>query len=160
VFASIKFPESNISERMTGIHALDDDLSTWWESLRPDFKPDSANIALLPLYQASNVLLINFFCHQSLCALHASIIPLFSWSKGDETWSSARKMSAQQAFEHACEISQLNALALSSGVTARHTFVAYALYSSCAIQIPFMWCSDVEVKALVDVNVRKNIQMI
>jgi hypothetical protein len=160
VFALIKSPESNISERVTGILALDDDLSAWWQSLRPDFKLNSVNIALLPVDQVSNVLLINLFYHQSLCALHASIIPLFSWSKGDETWTSARKLSAQVAFEHGCEISALNALALASGITARHTFVAYAAYSGCAIQIPFMWCSNVEVKARADANVRTNIQMI
>jgi hypothetical protein len=40
------------------------------------------------------------------------------------------------------------------------TFVAYAAYSGCAVQIPFMWCSNAAVRERINANVRANIKMI
>ena len=148
VFSLIKSPESSISERITGIYALHNDMSRWWSDLCSDFKPSSSNVATIPKDRLSNTLLLNLVYHQSLCALHASIIPLFSWSLGgDRSWSTARQSSAQVAFEHACKASTLMGAILSvdNSFAATHTFVAYAAYSGCAIQIPFMWCLDAAV---------------
>jgi hypothetical protein len=39
-------------------------------------------------------------------------------------------------------------------------FVAYAAYSGCAVQIPFLWCSEVSVKQRARANVEANISMI
>ena len=162
VFSLVKSPESSISERITGIYALDDDLSRWWSKLRPNLKLGSSNIATVPKDRLTNILLLNLVYHQSLCALHASIIPLFSWSIADDSWSSARQSSAQVAFEHACTASALLDAASSfhTSLSPTHTFIAYAAYSGCAIQIPFMWCLNAAVKKRATANVRTNIKII
>lgn len=164
VFFLIKSPESNIRERMMGIYAVDDDISRWWSELRLDFKltATASNISKVPKDQLPNILLINLVYHQSLCALHASVIPLFSWSTGDNSWSSARQSSAQVTYEHACTASALIDTVLSTytRLSAMHTFVAYAAYSGCAIQIPFMWCLNSEVRERAIANVRANTKMI
>jgi hypothetical protein len=110
----------------------------------------------------SKVFLINLVYHQSLCALHSSIVPLFCWSKGDTSQSSARQLSAQIAFEHAGAISTLITAMLSSSCSPSGLpiFVAYAAYSSCAIQIPFFWCSEPTVKSQAKANVERNMKMI
>lgn len=162
VFLLVKSPESSIRERMTGIYALDEDLSRWWLELRPDFKLTSSNFSTVPKDWLPNVLLLNLIYHQSLCALHACVVPLFSWSTGDESWSSARQSSAQVTYEHACTASTLLEATLSTyrTLSAMHTFVAYTAYSGCAIQIPFMWCSNPTVKERAIANVRTNMRTI
>jgi hypothetical protein len=145
---------------MTGIYALDDDVSTWWRALRPSWKLTASTITTIPAARLTNILLINLIYHQSLCALHASVVPLFSWSAGDDNWSSARQASAQVAFEHACAASALIDATLSTGICVLHTFIAYAAYSGCAIQIPFMWCLNSKVKERAITNVRANTKMI
>lgn len=145
---------------MTGIYALDDDLSTWWRGLRSNWKLSPSTIPSIPANRLTNILLINLIYHQSLCALHASVVPLFSWSTGDNSWSSARQASAQVAFEHACSASELIHATLSTGISVLHTFIAYAAYSGCAIQIPFMWCLNPTVKERAIANVRANTKMI
>ncbi|KAM0329645.1 hypothetical protein ACHAPQ_006714 [Fusarium lateritium] len=108
------------------------------------------------------MLLVNLVYHQSLCALHSSIVPLFCWSKGDGTYSSARQLSAQVAYEHSGSISALikSALDTNCPISAMPLFVAYAAYSSYAVQIPFLWCSEVSVKERARTNVEANISMI
>lgn len=158
----IKTSESSLSGRITGIHALDEKLSDWWRKLRPDFKLTSSNVAAVPLDALPKILLINIVYHQSLCALHASIVPLFSWGAGDASWSSARQMSAQVAYEHACAASELIKAVLSifARLSAIPSFVAYAAYCGCAIQIPFMWCTNQMVKERAHANVRANVRVI
>jgi hypothetical protein len=120
------------------------------------------NVAEVPQDHLPKVLLINVVYHQSLCALHASIVPLFCWSPGDETWASARQLSAQIAFEHALAASELIEAVITTypRLGAMPSFVAYAAYSGCAIQMPFLWCSKQAVKDRAQANVRANIQMI
>lgn len=162
VFSLVKTPESSISERMTGIYALDDDLTKWWSEVRPDFKLESTNITSVAKDHLSIILLINLVFHQSLCALHASVVPLFSWTVANDSWSSARQSSAQMAFEHACTASVLinAATSLHASPSPTHTFIAYTAYSGCAIQIPFMWCLNAAVRERATTNVRTNIKMI
>ncbi len=104
----------------------------------------------------------NIVYHQSLCALHASIVPLFCWSAGDDSWSSARQLSAQVAFEHACAASALLITVNSTykRLSAMPSFIAFAAYSGCAVQIPFMWCSNLAVRERAHSNVMANIKMI
>ncbi|KAF5606598.1 uncharacterized protein FSUBG_5997 [Fusarium subglutinans] len=108
------------------------------------------------------MILTNLVYHQSLCALHSSTVPLFCWSKGDKTYSSARQLSAQVAFDHAVEISSLISGILTTGHTlsSMPIFVAYAAYSSCAIQIPFLWCSEPSVRERAQCNIDVNVRTI
>lgn len=130
--------------------------------MQPDFKLTSSNIAAVPQEALPKLVLINIVYHQSLCALHASIVPLFCLSPGDGSWSSARQLSAQVAFEHACAASALINVVHStiSQLSSMPSFVAYAAYSGCAIQIPFMWCSNETVRERAHANVKSNIRMI
>lgn len=162
VVCLIKSPESNFSERITGLHVIDENLSNWWNELRPNFKLTPSNIKAVPEDELPLLLLINIVYNQALCALHASIVPLFCWSAGNGNWSSARQLSAQTAFEHASTASALIQAVHSnfSRLSAIPGFVAYAAYCGCAIQIPFMWCLNPIVKERARANVRANIKMI
>lgn len=114
------------------------------------------------------LLLIHIIYHQCLCALHSSIVPLFGWSAGDNScagdnsWASARQLSAQVAFENACAASALFDSMLSTFPMpgAIPSFAAYAAYCGCAIQVPFMWCSNSTVRERARANFRANARMI
>ena len=98
-------------------------------------KLTSSNVAALPQDVLPKVLLMNIVYHQSLCTIHASIVPLFSWGVGDSNWASARQLSAQVAFEHACEASTLIAAVLSTHprLSAMPSFI------SCMIPLDTMY---------------------
>ena len=151
-----------LSERITAIHTLDESLSNFWRSLPVEFRLTPSAIAAVSPDLLPKLLLMNIVYHQSLCALHASIVPLFSWSPGDDSWSTARHLSAQVAFEHAVEVSSVIAATLSdySRISAMPSFISYAAYCGCAIQIPFMWCANELVRDRAQANVRTNIKMI
>jgi hypothetical protein len=133
-----------------------------WNELPPDLKLTAPKIAAVLPDALPIILLLNVVYHQSLCALHASIVPLFSWGSGDESWSLARQSSAQVAFEQASATSELIDAVLSTytRLSAIPSFVAYAAYSGCAIQIPFLWCSNPGVKDRVHANITANVKMI
>ncbi|KAF7561041.1 hypothetical protein G7046_g3107 [Stylonectria norvegica] len=144
VVSTIKAPEPLSSGRLASIYALDENISGWWHSVRPDFKLTPTNLKGVPSSALPKILLANIVYHQSICALHASIVPLFSWGTSDGDWSGARQFSAQTAFEHACTVSTLLDAILSGypRLSAMPSFVAFVAYSGCAVQIPFMGCSN------------------
>jgi hypothetical protein len=148
--------------RISGIHTLDENISQWWRNLPPDLKLTPSNIAAVPHEAFPNILLINIAYHQSLCGLHGSIVPLYCWGASDDSWTSARQLSAQVAFEHAKLVSALINAVFSTSVSLSSIpgFVAYAAYCGCAIQIPFMWCSDPTVKERAHANVKANVRLI
>lgn len=97
-----------------------------------------------------------------MSALHASVVPLFSWTPSDNNWASARQASAQKTYEHAVAISDLIAATLDAHpkLAMSHSFIAYAAYSGCAVQIPFTWSSNPVIKKRATTNVSKNMRMI
>ncbi|KIX03502.1 uncharacterized protein Z518_07055 [Rhinocladiella mackenziei CBS 650.93] len=107
VLSFIKSSGPCLSARVPAIHALDEKISDWWRRLPPDFRLTPSSIATAPQEALPKILLVNIVYHQSLCALHASIVPLFCWGEGDDSWSSARQLSAQIAYDHACAASTL-----------------------------------------------------
>lgn len=157
-----KSAESNMSIRMTALHALDDRIANTWCSLPVHLQLTPSSISLVPHDILPNLLLVHTAYHQCICALHSSIVPLFSWSPSDNTWLKARQLSAQTAFEHACNASELFEAVLLNfhRLSAIPSFVAYAAYCGCAIQIPFMWCSQPTVRERANANVKTNIRMI
>lgn len=159
--ALIKTTESN-NIRVAAIHALDDQISAWWTSLPSCFHLTPSNMTEIPQHILPNLLHLYIIYHQCLCALHSSIVPLFCWSIGDDSRCSARQLSAQIAFENACTASALLDSFLSTfpKPVALPSFAAYAAYCGCAIQIPFMWCSNLIVRERTRANVRANIRMI
>lgn len=159
----IKTPETSLSAgRVTAILTLDDKVSLWWRNLPTILKLEAESLSSVPDAVLPLVLLTNLLYHQTLCVLHASIVPLFCWTAGDDTWSLTRQSSAQVAYEHACTVSALIRAALASTVkiSAMPTFVAYAAYGGCAILMPFMWCSNLGLRYQGQADVRTNIRMI
>jgi len=158
----INSPESSTATRITAIHSLDDQLSTWWSSIDSSFQLGEKDTSNMDANIFPKVLLINIAYHQCLCALHTSIVPLFSWSEGDYTWLSARQLSAQIAYEHAGAVSSLleSTIARMSDASSISSFVGYAAYCGCATQIPFLWCTETRVRERAQINFRTNVKMI
>ncbi|KAM3083425.1 hypothetical protein ACMFMG_004075 [Clarireedia jacksonii] len=155
--------ESVVSnEKIRAIHELEEKMSNWWHGVEMDLKLTSSNMANVPHDALPKVLLINIVYHQCLCTLHASVVPLFCLTQGDRSHSPQIQLSAQIAYEHACLASELiaTALATSSRPSAMPSFVAYAAYCACAIQIPFMSCLNVVVKECAAANFAANVRMI
>lgn len=148
---------------MPAIHSLDARITEWWANVPDHLKLSPDVIATKDKEAIPRLLLMQVAYHQSLCALHASIVPLFSWSSnhGDEYGGLARQLSAQVAFEHACAASTLFELILDTqDASTAPSFVAYAAYCSCAIQIPFLWSSNLQLQERVRSNIRANVRMI
>ena len=159
----IKSSDAELGRQIPDIYALDAQIVQWWQNLHSIFKLTPADMSKLTAIQLPNVLLLNIVYHQSLCALHASIVPLFCWSAGKEMekWSFARKPSAQNAYEHACEISALIKGAMEvTCLASLPSFIAYAAYCGCAILIPFMWCVNATVRATAYKHIQTNLRLI
>ncbi|KAF5587523.1 hypothetical protein FPANT_6868 [Fusarium pseudoanthophilum] len=154
--------EGDLNSRLQEIFKVENNISSWWNNVPMTFKLDASTISIIPRKDLPKIILTNLTYHQSLCALHSSIVPLFCWSKGDKTYSSARQLSAQVAFDHAVTISILISTILATGysLSSMPIFVAYAAYSSCAIQIPFLWCSEISVRERAQSNIDANVKMI
>jgi hypothetical protein len=159
---SVVRSEGDLDSRLQEIFRVENNISSWWNKVPVAFKLDASTISIIPQKDLPKIILTNLTYHQSLCALHSSIVPLFCWSKGDKTYSSARQLSAQVAFDHAIAISSLISAVLDAGypLISMPIFVAYAAYSSCAIQIPFLWCSEISVRERAQFNIDANVKMI
>lgn len=147
---------------MVEIYAFHEKLTHWWHQLPPHFRLTPSHISAVPHDALPKLLLMNTVYHQSFCALHGSIVPLFCGIPGDNSWPSARQSSAQVAFDHASEVSALiqSVLLTYPRLSALSTFVAYSAYCGCAIQIPFMWCLNETIKQRVNTNVKANVKVI
>jgi hypothetical protein len=159
---SVVRSEGDLNSRLQEIFRVENNISTWWNNVPVTFKLDASTVSTVPRNDLPKIVLTNLVYHQSLCVLHSSIVPLFCWSKGDRTFSSARQLSAQVAFDHATTISSLISAILVAGcpLSSMPIFVAYAAYSSCGIQIPFLWCSELSVKERAQSNIDANVKMI
>ncbi|QGI93732.1 hypothetical protein CEK26_006801 [Fusarium fujikuroi] len=158
---SVVRSEGDLNSRLQEIFRVENNIYSWWSNVPMAFKLDASTISSIPRKDLPKIILTNFAYHQSLCALHSSIVPLFCWSRSDKIYSSARQLSAQVAFDHAVAISSLISAVLTTGypLSSMPIFVAYAAYSSCAIQIPFLWCSEPSVKERAQSNIDANVKM-
>ncbi|PNP78040.1 hypothetical protein FNYG_08766 [Fusarium nygamai] len=158
---SVVRSEGDLNSRLQEIFRVENNISSWWSKVPVAFKLDASTLSNIPRKDLPKIILTNLAYHQSLCALHSSIVPLFCWSKGDRTYSSARQLSAQVAFDHAVAISSLITAILTTGcpLSSMPIFVAYAAYSGCAIQIPFLWCSEPSVRERAQSNIGANVKM-
>ncbi|KAH7177272.1 hypothetical protein DER46DRAFT_118490 [Fusarium sp. MPI-SDFR-AT-0072] len=159
---SVVRSEGDLSLRLQEIFRVENNISSWWNNVPDSSKLDPSSISTTPRKDLPKIMLTNLVYHQSLCVLHSSIVPLFCWSTGDRTYSSARQLSAQVAFDNAIAISSLITAILTTGypLSSMPIFVAYAAYSSCAIQIPFLWCSEPSVRERAQSNIDANVKMI
>jgi hypothetical protein len=164
VNAFLKSSKSSITETIHAIHTWDNRIAEWWSTVPKTFQLTPEIVPQHGLDVLPNVLLINAAYHQCLCALHSSIVPLFSWSAddNDNSWLSARLLSAQVAYEHACAASAVFEAVLEHHphLSALPSFVGFTAYGSCAVQIPFLWCSDPVVRTRAHANVQTNVRII
>ncbi|KAI0448227.1 hypothetical protein F4803DRAFT_14184 [Xylaria telfairii] len=161
VVSLLKSPEKGLQARVSAILALDERLQRWWQTLPSSFKLTPDNINSISRATFTRIIHINTLYHQSLCALHASLVPVFCCNPGDG-WSTTRQLSAQIAFEHAEAMSFLIAAILketprTSGIPM---FMGYAAYCGCSIQIPFMWSSNPAFRERIRENVRANSKLL
>ncbi|KAF2102508.1 hypothetical protein NA57DRAFT_52077 [Rhizodiscina lignyota] len=148
--------------RLSVLQDLHSRISDWWSGLSPSLKVSSDSLPSAPRQTSPLLLLICIIYHQSLCALHASIVPLFSYNLNTENLSYARQVSAQLAYEHSDAISTLLKAVLrhSFEMDRIPSFVGYAAYCACAVQMPFFWCTNQGVQDRVRSNVLANLRII
>jgi len=162
VYQLVKKVETNLPPRLAAIQELDSKVGKWWNELPSslDLSPDT--IPLVPQDTLPLRLLVHVVYHQCLCALHSSIVPLFSWTSATNGYSYARQVSAQIAYEHATAVSLLinSALQHSWDASRVPSFVGYAGYCSSAILIPFIWCIQPDIRERARLNVLANLTMI
>jgi hypothetical protein len=164
VFVSLtKGNESAVNDEKIGVSCeLEEKISNWWHRIGDDLKLTPSNIAKVPYSELPKVLLVNIVYHHCLCALHVSFLPLFCLTLDDGSWSSQRQLSAQAAYKHASLGSDLIATSVSTSprLSAIPSFTAYAAYCACAIQIPFVSCSNVIVRKSAVGKLAANVKMI
>ncbi|KAF4501649.1 hypothetical protein FAGAP_2158 [Fusarium agapanthi] len=117
---SVVRSDGHLNPRPQEIFRVENNISSWWNNAPAAFKLDTSTISNIPRKDLPKMILTNLVYHQSLCALHSSIVPLFCWSKGDKTYSSARQLSGQIAFDHAIGISSLISAILNTGHPLRY----------------------------------------
>lgn len=162
VLTCVRNTEADFATRLANIYKLDEQCMAWWHNLKSDFKLTRSNMSTVQEDLFPRVLLINMLFYQSICSLHASIVPLFCCGTGDGNWLCAQQLSAQKSYEHACTASELleGVLEHNNRLSALPSFVSYTAYSGCAIHIPFMWSSNPVVKQRAHANVRTNLKVI
>lgn len=157
VYEVVKIAKS----RLDILQELHSKISDWWSDLSPSLKLTADCLPTVLQQSAPLLLLLSIIYHQSLCAPHSSIVPLFSYCDVAENLSYARQISAQLAFEHVDAVSTLLKAVLKHTFDTSRTpsFVGYAAYSACAVQMPFFWCTNQDVQIRVRSNVLANLRM-
>jgi len=152
----VKQSETNWALRLASIQALDGRTNEWWSKLHQSLQITPAE---MPSEIIPSLLLVHIIYHSCLCALHSSIVPLFSWSTSDRASPYARQLSAQSALQHANAISSLLGAAREVQLEPARmpSFIGYAAYCACTVQIPFLWCSKPEIKRRAHANLLTNL---
>jgi hypothetical protein len=137
-----------MDERINRMHQLDAKVRDWWARVPPSLCLDADTLACTQSALIPKLLLINAAYHQCLCALHSSVVPLFSWGPSTSAPAFTRQISAQIAYDSSCAITQLLDLASVRGedVSDYPSFIGFAAYCSFAVQAPFKWCLDPTVR--------------
>ncbi|KAF4466647.1 zinc finger transcription factor 1 [Fusarium albosuccineum] len=150
-----------IGQKLQAIQKLDTELRVWKQALPKDFEIDPnctrASSAAIAFSQKD---LIHIAYHQTASVLHSSIVPLLSLSSAAGEYGYSQAISAQTALSHAREISSFFIQLGSWDLSKAPGFVGYAAYSSCAIQIPFLWCQKAGVKQNSMTNIQVNLHVL
>ncbi|KAH8893599.1 hypothetical protein GQ53DRAFT_717156 [Thozetella sp. PMI_491] len=158
----VKTFEPNPQTQVTAIHQLDAEIRKWWSQVPQGLRLTPMTLATFHRVDLTKVLLINIVYQQCLCALHSSIVPLFSWGPEEPTQTLAQQLSAQLAYDSACSTSHLLKMMLDyyPDVSDFPSFIGYAAYCSYAVQIPFKWCLNSSVRETAEANTRVNLEVI
>lgn len=97
-----------------------------------------------------------------MSVLHSSIVPLFSLNPvAAEACGYFQTASAQTALVHARQISSIFLRWGFSSLPQAPVsvgFIGYAAYCSCAIQLPFLWCTKSTVSEAAHANIKANLK--
>ncbi|KAL2061377.1 hypothetical protein VTL71DRAFT_7650, partial [Oculimacula yallundae] len=158
----VKSPNVDSGTRLSEIYHLDSEICKWWSELPNKLRLDTANLSQTPRNDLPRLILLHSVYYQCLCAMHSSIVPLYSWGKQEQVPARALQLSAQIAYDNACTLSELfrSILEQLPDTSDLASFVGYAAYCGCAIQIPFMGCSNIAVRERATTNVQANLQII
>ncbi|KIL85000.1 cupin 2 domain-containing protein [Fusarium avenaceum] len=148
-----------IDEKLLTIQKLDSELRKWQQALNKDFEIDWSHTSAPSAINLYQRVLMHITYHQITCVLHSSIVPLLSLSSGAGEYTYSQAISAQTALFHARKISSLCLQADSWDPSQAPGFVGYAAYSSCAIQIPFLWCRKSGVRESTMANIEANLDV-
>ncbi|EXJ69398.1 uncharacterized protein A1O5_07434 [Cladophialophora psammophila CBS 110553] len=162
VYSLIKTPELQDDVSIHDIGLLDTKISEWWSRIPDWMKLNPGDLARTPPACLPRLLLVHAVYRQCLCALHSSIVPLFSWGHDGKSSLLARQISAQVAYEHASAASELFSTIFDylPDPNAMPSFVAYNAYCGCAIQVPFMSSPNPAVRERAIRNVEANRRVI
>jgi hypothetical protein len=158
----VKASQPNSQTRIAAIHQLDAEIRKWWAQFPKNLHLSPETLPKFHRVDLTKVLLIHIVYHQCLCAIHSSIVPLFSWGPDDPTQVLAQQLSAQLAYEHACAISKLLKMVLDyfPDMSSFPSFIGYAAYCSYAVQIPFKSCLNPPVRELAQMNTAVNLWVV
>lgn len=158
----MKTQASDPQDRVASIHQLDAKIRKWWARVPQNLQITPDNLSSFSPLDLPKVVLVNVVYYQCLCALHSSIVPLFSWGQDIPDQGLAKQLSAQVAYENACAISRLLDMVLAgeAETSGFPSFTGYAAYCSYAVQLPFTWCSDIAVRDAARHNTATNLRMI
>jgi hypothetical protein len=158
----VKSHDTGSETRLSGIYHLDSEICKWWSELPEQLRVDTSNLSQTRHKDLPILILIHSVYRQCLCALHSSIVPLYSWGKQEQVPAQALQLSAQIAYDNAGALSELfrSVLEQLPNTSGLASFVGYAAYCGCAIQTPFMGCSNPAVRERATTNVQANLQII
>lgn len=137
-------------------------MATWRSGLPKSLEIEADTVEQVSPRLLPKLVLIHTAYHQCVMALHASIVPVYSWSLAAESRASALQLSAQIAYEHACTASRLFEAVLRTvdNMSTMPSFIGYAAYCGCAILIPFLWCTEDTVRSRAHANVKTNARLL
>jgi hypothetical protein len=164
VYRLISDIEQEPVARLSALSSMDAELRQWRAYLPHHFSAallDDANLNDHRLRVSA--LILHVIYHQSMCALHASVVPLISLGAARHfiPYTHAQRLSAQVAYENACEVSSLVSKAVSRHPDDAYQwsgFVGYALYCSCACQLPFLWSVESSTSGSASRNIKANLE--
>ncbi|KEF58410.1 uncharacterized protein A1O9_06336 [Exophiala aquamarina CBS 119918] len=161
----IKSSTLSQENRQAAIYEHDTAVKKWWRGVPDSFRltPTApTNLATFDRVDLMKIVMINTIYLQSLCALHSSIVPLFSWGPSNLTSEMAQHFSAQVAYHNACLLSELLGMYLeySTDMAGISSYIGFAAYCSFAIQVPFIKCLNPTVKERAKRNTAINLRVI
>jgi hypothetical protein len=137
---------------------LDTKLRVWQKDLPEVFALSRACIRSSK--EKGQILSLHIIYHQVMCALHSSIVPLFSLTPLKGECGLFQTTSAQTAFFHAQKVSSIFIQAGPLFRLPTVGFLGYAAYCSSAVQMPFLWCQKIHIRQSAYFNIEANMEVL
>lgn len=147
-----------LDKRLRSLQTLDTRLRAWQKDLPEVFALSRACIG--PSKEKCQILSLHIIYHQVMCALHSSIVPLFSLTPLKGECELFQMTSAQTAFFHAQQVSSIFVQTGSLIRLPTVGFLGYAAYCSSAVQMPFLWCQKSHIRQSAYFNIEANLKVL